>query len=161
MSVIAVPAWATPSWKNFPRYMVLAMGLVVAVNVRFIYVAVSTFPGAATQDDFDTSNRYNAVMDAAAAQAALGWRETATTTGRHVTLDVSGPDHAPLSGATLTVQTVRPLGDTPALPFPVLEARPGHFIGVMDLPAAGQWDLVLRVSQHGHVAHVTRRVVTQ
>jgi nitrogen fixation protein FixH len=161
MSVVTIPAWAAPTWKNFPRYMMLAMGLVVAVNIRFIYVAVTTFPGAATQDDFDTSNRYNAVLDAAAARASLGWQEIAITSGRHVTLDLTGPDHAPLTGATLAVQALRPLGDATALPFPVLEARPGHFIGVMELPAAGQWDLVLRVSQRGHVVHVTRRVVTQ
>jgi nitrogen fixation protein FixH len=156
MSVIAAQ-----HWKRFPHYMLLAMGLVIAVNVRFIYVAVTTFPGAATNDDFDTSNRYNKVLDAAAAQDALGWQETVTTQGRKAVFDLRGHDHAPLTGATLVVQAQRPLGAAPAQPLAVQEITPGHHVAITDLSASGQWDLVLRITQGGHVARVTRRVIVQ
>ena len=31
-------------WSHFPIWLTIAMGLVFAVNARFIYVAVTTFP---------------------------------------------------------------------------------------------------------------------
>jgi nitrogen fixation protein FixH len=150
---------SNPAWKHFPRYMILAMGVVVAVNIRFIYVAVKTFPGAATADDFDTSNRYDKIMQAAAAQDALGWQENVTAQARHVSIDLQGPGHGALPGAQISMQAQRPLGNMAAVPLDARELAPGHFVSVQALPQPGQWDVVLRVSHGGHTAHVTRRVI--
>src|ERR1700678_2513841 len=97
-------------WRQFPRYMILAMLFVVAVNARFIYVAIATFPGAASNDDFDTSNRYNSVLAAVGAQNALGWTEQAHAEGGVATIDLAGPDHRALVGATVSAQAERPIG---------------------------------------------------
>jgi nitrogen fixation protein FixH len=152
-------ATTSENWKHFPRYMILAMAFVMAVNVRFIYVAVTTFPGVATNDDFDTSNRYNAVMQAAAAQNALGWTERVSAQGLEAAVDLAGPDHAPLEHAVLTGQMLRPLGDSAPIPLTFHETTAGHYVVVPSLPAAGQWELVLRIEHGGHTAHVNRRVV--
>jgi nitrogen fixation protein FixH len=149
------------TWRHFPRYLILAMGLVVAVNVRFIVLAVATFPGAATNDDFDTSNRYNAVLEAAAAQDALGWSELASARDAVPVIDLTGPDHKPLAGATLSVQAERPLGNADALPVSFLQIAPGHFVAAGPLPERGQWDLRLQVVQGGHKVRVTRRILVK
>ena len=149
------------SWKNFPRYMILAMGLVVAVNVRFIYMAVATFPGAATADDFDTSNRYNAVLDVVAKQDALGWTEQASAEGAKPVVALTGPDGKALAGATVTAQAVRPLGPSMATDLKFREIAPGHYVAAQDLAEPGQWDLMLTAAQGGHTVHVTRRLIVK
>jgi nitrogen fixation protein FixH len=150
---------STETWKYFPRYMIACMLVVIAVNVRFIYIAVSTFPGAASTDDFDTSNRYDAILNAVAQQDKLGWTETVSAQGMAPVVDLTGPDQNPLTGATLTSSAERPLGTDPAIAVTFTEAAPGHYVAASALPMHGQWDLKLNIVQAGHSAHVTRRVV--
>ncbi len=149
------------NWKYFPRILIGIMLLVMAVNVRFITLAVATFPGTASSDDFDTSNRYNAVLDADARQSALGWTERASATHGIAALDLSGPAGAPLAGAVLQVHAARPLGTDQPIPLAFHEATPGHFVAASALPLPGQWDLQCRIKSGDHVALVTRRIVVQ
>ena len=151
----------TAQWRHFPRYMMLAMGLVFAVNIRFIVLAVATFPGAASQDDFDSSNRYNQVLAAVATQNALGWHEQVGAEGAVPVVDLAGADHAPLAGASLFATAVRPLGTAPAVTLQFSQTRPGHFVAAAPLPAVGQWDVQLRIVQAPHEARVTRRVIVK
>jgi nitrogen fixation protein FixH len=151
----------TTTWKHFPRAMLAIMALVIAVNVRFIVLAVVTFPGQATNDDFDTSNRYNAVLEADARQSALGWTEHATVQGRLVTLDLSGLAQAPLAGAAITATADRPLGTDAAMPVDFHETSPGHFVSTVAWAHPGQWNLNLRITHGGNKARVTRRIVVQ
>jgi len=145
-------------WRNFPRYMLAVMALVVAVNARFIYMAVTTFPGAAAGDDFDTSNRYDAVLAAKARQDALGWSEQVTAQRLTPVITLRGADARPLENAAITAQAERPIGtDTPiALNF---RAANQSYIATAALPAPGQWDLRLTVRQGGHMVKITRRIV--
>ena len=147
------------TWKNFPRYMTAAMLFVVAVNVRFIMIAVTTFPGAASNDDFDTSNRYNAVMQAAAAQDALGWTERASVAGGLAAIDLAGAGKQALTGATVLAAAERPLGTDPAINLTFHETTHGHYVADAGLPAKGQYDLRLRISVSGHQVMITRRIL--
>jgi nitrogen fixation protein FixH len=149
------------TWKNFPRYLILAMGLVVAVNARFIYVAVTTFPGEASSDDFDTSNNYDIILKHVAAQDALGWTEQAKAQGANATIDLTGPDHKALTGATIAAQAERPLGPDMTTKLTFTEAAPGHYVSVPALPRPGQWDVKLTIGQGGHTVHVTRRLMVK
>jgi nitrogen fixation protein FixH len=150
---------ATRAWKNFPRYVMLAMSLVVTVNARFIYIAVQTFPGAATNDDFDTSNRYDAILRLAQAQDALRWTENVQVQSGAPVMDLSGPDRHALHGAHVTAQARRPLGPNMQTPLAFNEATPGHYVAGTTLPLPGQWDVMLNIDQGGHTVHVTRRVL--
>ena len=149
------------TWRHFPRYMIAAMLVVVAVNVRFIVLAVATFPGAASSDDFDTSNNYNKVLANVAAQNALGWNEQASATDGRAVIDLTGPHHTPLAGAALIAQAQRPIGTDTPITLSFQESPPGHFTATTALPAPGQWDLMLHLSQGGHQVRVTRRVLAK
>jgi nitrogen fixation protein FixH len=131
------------------------------VNARFIYIAVQTFPGAATADDFDTSNQYDSILAAAAAQASLGWTEQASTQGAVAVVDITGPDNHALAGAIATAQAKRPLGPDMQTVLTFHETAQGHYVATATLPRPGQWDLALNVAQGGHTAHVTRRIVVR
>jgi nitrogen fixation protein FixH len=74
-------------------------------------------------------------------------------------VDLTGPDHHALAGATVTAQARRPLGPDMQTALTFKEAGPGHYITATVLPLAGQWDLMLNIAQGGHAAHVTRRVI--
>jgi nitrogen fixation protein FixH len=157
MAAMTSPA----TWKHFPRYLIGAMLVVVAVNVRFIYIAVSTFPGAASSDDFDTSNRYDSIMRAVAVQDALGWSEAASAQGLAAVVDLTGPDHKKLAGAAVTANAERPLGSDAVTALAFKEATPGHYVATSALPLLGQWDLKLQVASSGHTVRVTRRIVVR
>ena len=152
---------STEAWRSFPRYMIAAMLFVVAVNVRFVWIAVSTFPGAASSDDFDTSNNYNSILSAVAVQNALGWSERAGNQGRAPLVDITGRDQKPLAGAQVTAVAERPVGVFKPVAMTFSEASPGHYIGTQALPMPGQWDIKLRIAQGGHTARVTRRIVVK
>jgi len=146
-------------WRHFPRIMIAVMLVVIAVNVRFIVVAVASFPGAASNDDFDTSNRYNAVLAAAARTRALGWTVRASTAAATPVLDLTTAGGGKLTGASVTAQAVRPLGNTPDHALKFQETAPGRYTADSALPLPGQWDLNLQIRDGADSAAATRRVV--
>ena len=150
----------TPSaWRKFPHAMIAAMLFVLAVNVRFIVIAVASFPGAATTDDFDTSNRYNAVLAQAARDRAIGWTARAGVSGDYPMLDLLQANGMPLVHAAVTAEASRPIGQAASVSLDFHETSPGHYVASNSLTLPGQWDLDLRLSADGHVVHATRRVV--
>ena len=148
------------AWNRFPVWLIIAMGLVVAVNARFIAVAYNTFPGTPTADDFDTSNDYNRVLAAVDRQNALGWRVRANDAGATPVIALADRQGQPLAGATVRANARRPLGNEADVPVVLNEVSPGQF--ALDTPLrAGQWDLLLRISADGHEMRVTRRVLAR
>lgn len=150
-------------WRFFPLGVVVAMGIVVAVNAGMIYAALSSFPGAAGDDrSFALSNHYDVVLDQARRDAALGWNVTAGTdaAGRPI-VAVTGRDGRPLGGATIAGSAVRPLGaaDTHALAFH--ETEVGRYVADRGLPMPGQWELTLSIASGGHDLAATRRIIVR
>lgn len=144
----------TTAWSRFPLWLGLAMGLVFAVNIWFIQLAVTTFPGAASRDDFDTSNGYNRILANVDRQNALGWQVRADGT----TVALTDKQGAPLAGAAMSANARRPLGDEADIPVTFSQSAPGRFTLATTL-RPGQWDLLLDVSKDGHTMRVTRRVL--
>jgi nitrogen fixation protein FixH len=162
---IPPPSGRTPprsAWRLFPWLVAAGMGIVVAVNAGMIYAALASFPGKASDGDFALSNRYDAVLDAAQREAALGWDLQARTddTGRAVVvlLDRNG---SPLRGATLAGAATRPLGALETQPLVFQETVAGSYEANMALPARGQWELSLSASADGHDMEMTRRVIVR
>jgi nitrogen fixation protein FixH len=146
-------------WRHFPRYLILAMGVVMAVNVRFIYFAVTTFPGEVGQDEFGMSNHYDSVLAAKAAQDSLGWTASLRSEGMTPLLHLAGPDGRPLAGAVVTAQAERPIGTDAPLALGFTE-RGLEYTGVA-LPAGGQWDLRLIIRRANQEIRITRRLIIQ
>ncbi len=146
-------------WQWFPIGLIASMAVVFAVNGAMVAWALTTFPGAADGGGFEESNRYDQVLERVAAQRALGWQLDASMLAAHPRLQLRGPDGAPLRSAMVSGHAQRPLGpaQTTALRFD--EVAPGDYVADRDLPAAGQWDLMLDVSEGGHRLAQTRRVL--
>ncbi len=92
------------------RHVLIAMlaffAAVIAVNVAFAVIAVSSFPGEDVRRSYLQGLNYNDTIAARREQAALGWRATAEVRGDGdralVEVVVRTRDGAPLGGATVT-----------------------------------------------------------
>lgn len=145
-------------WEFFPFYLIAAMLLVVAVNTKFIYAALSTFPGEAGSNDFDLSNRYNAVLDLAAQQAAMGWHIDAQAAAGQVVVHLKTKNTIALADATLTATAMRPLGADHAQTLQFRQTAPGVYAAPIIL-AAGQWDVMLHITHGDQTMRITKRII--
>lgn len=157
------PAQPTRSgWRWFPWAIIASLAVVIVVNAGMMWAALSTFPGVAGRDGFDLSNHYDHVLDAAAREAALGWKVEATvdTSGQpSVTLlDRTG---GPLNGAHVAATAARPLGPAMDMPLTFRASGSGHYVASQALPEKGQWDLLLSATVDGRNLTATRRVIVR
>lgn len=161
--------WKSPEspaqscWRYFPLAVIAGMGVVVAVNAGMVYAALHSFPGAAQGDEgFALSNHYDAVLDRAGHEAALGWTVNAQTDDAgHPVVTLADRNGAALAAASITAMAERPLGapHTQSLTFRNLGS--GHYIADAALPASGQWELTVSASNQSHDLAVTRRVIVR
>ena len=161
-------AWAgrrpqTTAWRFLPAGMIAWLGLTVIVNAAMVYYALHSFPGAARENAFDVSNRYDAVIAKADREAALGWNVAADATGFHAQVTLTGMDVLHLPLAHIIGSASRPVGPEQATPisFSYVPGSGGTkpaFTSHDTLPGKGQWDLTLTVEQGGRTFHTTRRV---
>lgn len=148
-------------WRHFPWFVVLAFVIVIAVNGGMVWTALATFPGVAVYDDFDHSNHYDAVLAAAAREAALGWDVTAGEDAGHAVLRLAARDGHPLAGAQITGAAKRPLGPDEVTKLTFHESAPGRYITDAALPQAGQWQLLLTVRRGDGILHAAPRIVVR
>ena len=153
----------TTAWRFLPAGMIAWLAITVLVNAAMIYFAMNTFPGAAHENAFDVSNRYDAVMAKADREASLGWSVTAEAIDAHPQVKLSGLDVSVVPLAKVTGSASRPVGPEQATPisFTYISGPRPRFSSQSLLPGKGQWDLSLTVEQAGRVFHATRRVVVR
>lgn len=79
--------------------------VIIAVNVVLAVQAVRTFPGKEVENSFVASQGFDAERRA---QEALGWTAEAYLSGGELVLRLTGPDGAPVRGATVAARLGRP-----------------------------------------------------
>ena len=110
-----------------------------------IWIALSSWTGLATNQAYDRGLTYNRNLDAAARQAALGWRPALAARlgaiGGEVELVLADAADEPVTDAEIVVRFERPTSE--GLDFAVtLEATaPGVYRGGFAPPPAGAWNL--------------------
>jgi nitrogen fixation protein FixH len=149
-------------WRLFPLAVVVAMGVVVAVNGGLVYAALHSFPGKTGDEGFALSNHYDAVLAEAQREAALGWtvQARADEAGRPV-VTLTERDGSPLRGATVTASAERPLGAPETHRLAFHESAAGRYEGDVALTPSGQWDIAVSASTGVHKVTATRRVIVR
>ena len=137
------------------RHMALLMaaffGVVVAVNVALANLAASTFSGTVVANSYVASQEFNALLGAAKADKALGWKlalgRTAEGGVRFALSDASG---RPLSGAAVRAEADHPLGAKAPVVMRPREVAPGVYEAALP---AGRWHVGIEVRAQGQVWH--------
>ena len=128
-------------------YLLGFFGLIFAVNGVFVYFALSTFNGVHTENAYIKGLNYNATIEAAQQQAALGWRMesvlTPTDRGGILTVTMHTADGEPVDGLGIDGMFLRPAQDGLDRPVVLQQVGAGRYDALVELPVRGQWDLRL------------------
>jgi nitrogen fixation protein FixH len=140
--MIARTAATRSLWRFFPVGVILWLLFVVAVNAGMAWSALHSFPGIVEDHAFDRSNDYNAVLDTAAKQAALGWQLQVSVEQGRVVVTLDDRRGASVAGLMLTAVATHPLGpaETTRLDF-AFDGR--HHVATAPLPSTGPWDVAI------------------
>lgn len=128
--------------------------VVLAANATMIAIGVATWPGLDTRDAYQRGLAYNRTLDAAAAQAALGWRVAAgfTRTGpRRGVVEVTLADRFGdlVEDAAISAAFLRPASAGHDLLVGLEHVYGGRYRAEVELPLAGQWDLQIEIAARG------------
>ncbi|MBV9824880.1 MAG: FixH family protein [Alphaproteobacteria bacterium] len=127
-----------------PFVFPLAMLPVFAANGTLIYLALHSKPALVSEHPYEDGRAYNHELEAADAQAALGWTATLNAplrpgTPGPIALDMSDKTGAPVQGLQVALRIWRPVGRLGDIRVLLTETAPGRYTGLVTLPAAGQW----------------------
>lgn len=116
--------------------MVLAFGVIIAVNVFMAYSAISTFPGLEVKNSYVASQTFD---DDKAAQLALGWTVDAGVEGETFRVTITDEAGAPVEVASITGILGRPTSvvddQTPVFTF-----DGNSYVAVTGLLDEGNWN---------------------
>ena len=140
--------------------------VVVMANGALAYFAVRSDTGLVSVHPFELGNGYNRVLDAGAAQDALGWHGAVRfigesgLSGRLVT-ELHDPASAPLSGLVVKVAVVRPVEPLPEQDLALNASGPGSYAAPLTLTRAGQWDVRVTATRGRDVYQFIQRIVVR
>jgi nitrogen fixation protein FixH len=126
---------------------VLAMfGVIVAVNLVFVYLAIDTFTGVTRENPYQEGLAYNEVLSARETLRDLGWQGDVTFTQVNssedsITVTLTDGAGAPLSGLILAGSLRRPTHEGMDQALSWREDAPGAYSALVTLPRRGNWDL--------------------
>ncbi len=139
---------------------------VVSVNGALAYFAVESDPGLVSEHPFELGNGYNRVLDAGAAQDALGWhgivqfvRESGLK-GR-IVAEMRDSAGAPLGGLVVKAAVVRPVEPLPEQGLTLDASGQGRYAATITLARAGQWDVRVTAARGSDVYQFVQRIVVR
>ncbi|WP_420349208.1 FixH family protein [Pelagibius sp.] len=123
-------------------------GVIIAVNMVFVYLALDTFTGVTTDSAYRDGLNYNETLADRDTQRSLGWQAAVALTdrgvdGEELTVTLRDRDGTAVTGLTVTGVLKRPTHDGYDQPVTLAEAAPGEYVTDLALPLRGNWDLTL------------------
>ncbi len=150
-----------PGWW-YPYIYVGVFGVVLAVNLIFMYSAVHTFTGLSTDQAYDKGLKYNQEIQAAKQQQALGWtvttevraKDPAANAAHNADIIVTFLDKEgkPVTGLEGKADFIRPTSEGHDSSAPVAEQGQGRYMVAAALPLGGQWELEV-IARRGDVSY--------
>lgn len=141
--------------KTVLAWLLGFFGVVFAANAVFIYLALGSFPGVVVESSYEAGQAYNQEIAAAKLQADLNWqvsselvRSSDAERGKLV-VTAKDADGAPLYGIELNAMLRNPVHDGADVQVTFHADGGGRYVGDVDHLAAGNWALVLLISQDG------------
>lgn len=139
--------------------LVVFFGISFAVDAIMVFDAYHTFSGEVASSPYEEGLAYDSQLDQQRAQAALGWRMSATLDGR--VLRVTTVDHggAPLAGLRIIARLERPATEKGRTAVRFHQVSPGVYQSDAQ-SLSGAWDLRLSAyDARGHRFDAERRLI--
>jgi nitrogen fixation protein FixH len=150
-----------PGWW-YPYIFVGAFGVVLAVNLFFMFSAVHTFSGLSTEQAYDKGLKFNEEIAAAKRQQELGWKvgsevralEPSGTALHNAEIVVTflDRDGVPVTGLMGNVLFVRPTAEGYDTKIGLAEQGQGRYVVSAALPLGGQWEMTV-AAQRGDLSY--------
>lgn len=128
-------------------------GVMILANGIFLYYAVGTFNGFATDNAYQRGLDYNERIAADAAQAARGWQPAAhyEPARRQLVVEVKDARGRLVAGLSVSGDVRRPVTDRQDRPVSLQEIAPGRYAVPVEL-APGQWIFSAQLAEAGSSA---------
>lgn len=148
------------------RYFIIFFLVLVAVQAVLITLATRTHRGLVTDHPYEKGLAYNEVVQAAAQQEALGWKDELTFSNgktsqgvlRFLLRDASGVLLKPQS---VTVQAMRPTQEGMDFTADMALDPSGKAQANVTFPVTGLWDLRVIATVDGQPYQQSKRVVVE
>ncbi len=120
------------------------IGTVVAVNMYFVFAALSSHSGVDVGDAYTLGLAYNSQLEERARQASQGWSaELSSQPGENgalqISIIISDESGAPLTGLSVSGELRRVVESRSDQVVMLQETLPGQYRATVALPYAGRW----------------------
>jgi nitrogen fixation protein FixH len=151
----SVPISPDPLTGRKVLFMLVAFfGVVIAVNLVMMRLAIQTLPGTEVDSAYSASLAYEKEIEAARDQSARNWKvdahvERSGEGGATLQIEARDSSGRPMSGLKFQGRFERPTDRRADLPVVLAEVGIGIYRGSAPTIAPGQWDLVLEGASAG------------
>ena len=154
------------NYRWIPWTIAGAFLIVAIVNGALAYFALRSDTGLVSEHPFELGNGYNRVLDAGAAQDALGWRGSVRFVG---TVDLSGrivvelrdPGGAALEGLAVKAAVVRPVEPLPQQDLALEAGDHGTYSAPVTMARPGQWEVRVTAERGADVYQFVQRIMVR
>jgi nitrogen fixation protein FixH len=130
-------------------WLLAFFGTIFAVNAVLVFFALSSWPGLTTDKAYEEGIAYNRTLDAAAAQARLGWSSAVVFSATNLAgakprtgqflLRLTDINKIPVTGLEARVRFRRPVREGFDVTVALKEIALGQYGAPVELPLAGRW----------------------
>ncbi|MBT5194392.1 MAG: FixH family protein [Rhodospirillaceae bacterium] len=129
--------------------MLSFFGVIIAVNITFVYFALQSWPGLAVDKAFERGRDYNQTLNAARHQDTLKWQSrvalTALSGGKaRVTVQLRTTDDAAIDGLPVSLILRRPVHEEADRQLTLSGEGSGNYSATLVLAGNGAWDAEVR-----------------
>ena len=149
-----------------PWMFVAFLAVVLAANGTLVAIALSTWTGLSTTDPYKKGLAYNQTLEAARAQAALGWQaelgfmQLEERRGR-LDLFLKNAAGVPIDRAEVRVSLVRPTQQGHDFDVLLDPRGGGKYTHDIEVPIAGIWDTRVDINNEHQVFRLQRRLMVR
>jgi nitrogen fixation protein FixH len=149
-----VPSTRPVTGRKVLIWLLSFFGVVMAVNIIFMKLALQTLPGVVTESSYRVGNAYNKDITAARQQETLHWSvglhvERRVDGTAMVKVDAKDAEGKPLNGLTFRVVLRRPTDVRADAQATLNETGNGLYRGTAQDVLAGVWDVMLFGERNG------------
>lgn len=130
-------------------FMMLAFfGVIIGVNLIMATFATSTWTGLIVKNSYVASQDFNAKLEKARKQEALGWTSSAALSGSELSVKILDAAGKPLSALNVVARVYRPVAEAEDHDVALTAYGVGAYRAKVDL-GAGLWEAAVLATDRG------------